>query len=784
MFTDAISVSVAESKMSKGADKMETNEVNLLDFPDEILLVIFSHLTDTALVHVTRVCQRFKPLAEDAFSKKYSGSTKDRYYVSKVFCESLVEEQTQHWSMFCTFGACMQAIKIIFYTGCRDEELPRVAKNHWLFRLIQRRCKSITKVIIENNGSVDITNIIIHLIPSLTDLCLNYLTLTNNEWTKYTYPRLVHFKATYVGFMDVPDIANFLNLNPQIEKLKLDECENIQLSLIDTMSDKLNQLKTLHLAPPDEKLEYIGDSTIFKFDGLESLHIAVAANSFVNVLTAFRNGCKNIKCLKVSNGKWGKCQSLDLKYLNVICSFDMLETLELEHYHLEVQLIEVIVSRLPNLVSLKIFRVTNISSTEEFMSVVLICKNLTYLELFADLEFNFDLFTRVCDIIRSAGRNMKLVLQNWRGTTIITHEDARRKSNTFADPLEYSVLYWKGYDASYTQSNKSLLDLNNNCLTRIIALLDANSLHTLYRTNTLLQQLVKTYVLNNVFYVSTLDKILEDVYRDLGENIRYIKAFDQCLEKVNKYCVNLNEMELCDIVKIESLLYWPNLKKLKLNVSFVQVLSLTLFQCPELTHLEINPHRDSLANVEFTFDSMRSFHNLTNIQFKCYDEKVEQFLFGLSPKICCQLKTLSLGCWMYENKWVQKNKSKCWINLINIITQCRELTELHLYIAGFEVSNFEFLYENCCKLMTLSIVYSGSMNTWPKIFQNMKQNLQQIQIINLIDKDEYTFACEYFLKMVYTFFPENKVNLISPEVLRFGNTISKLNKKNYLALLN
>lgn len=97
---------------------METNELKLLDFPNEILLEIFCNLGDISLLQVIGVCKRFDAIAAASFTKKYSGASAKKFY-------SLI-----------------------------------VDKNHWLITIIQRYCKSITKVKIRNGKEVDLHSII------------------------------------------------------------------------------------------------------------------------------------------------------------------------------------------------------------------------------------------------------------------------------------------------------------------------------------------------------------------------------------------------------------------------------------------------------------------------------------------------------------------------------------------------------------------------------------------------------------------------------------------------
>lgn len=158
---------------------METTEIKLLDFPDEILIEIFTNLSDNLLLQVIGVCKRFKVIAEASFAKRYSGVSDETFYSIKVFGESLNDEHQQYRQIFRKFGGNMKAIDIDFSHDV-------VARNHWLITLIQRYCQSITKIKINSGEKVDLYSIICYM-PNLSQLFLQVSTL-NQKWASIYVP--------------------------------------------------------------------------------------------------------------------------------------------------------------------------------------------------------------------------------------------------------------------------------------------------------------------------------------------------------------------------------------------------------------------------------------------------------------------------------------------------------------------------------------------------------------------------------------------------------------------
>lgn len=777
--------------------EMETDERKLLEFPDEILLEIFANFSDHTLLYATRVCKRLKIIAEESFAKKYSGASANRFYSVKISGESSTDEQKQHELFFCRFGDHMKAINIDF-----NDEI--VARNHWLIFFIQCCCKSTTKVNITKGREVDIASII-RCMPNLTHLCLESLKLLNQKWTEYAYPKLVHFSARNVEG-DHNKFAVFINHNPQLEHLSLIRFIKQTNDALYTVNGKLNLLKKLELV--GEKASFTKNSTILGLNSLKTLGVRANSNSFVPLLTSIRNGFKMIEELTIYVWDYYKFQVEDI---NLLRSFNTLKTLEVsDAFELPFELLKILIVHLPNLVTFSLGNASNLCETnDDLLNVVSVCQKLSLLDLTINPELpilNYYFCTRFANIMEINGSNLKLELYSEPVKMILTQEEGLFINDFYGEQSPtHHVIYRKGYDAASSSSSKNFFELNEEILKKIASFLDGNALHAFYQTCTKAQQLVMEHVTKTVFHCKVTPRKCtnENVFMVLGEYISRISidldhyCYDEdddednpnsashqlkakFMKCINQYCgKSLVEMEIKDSVQIETVLYWPNLRKLKIS-SYIDIQKLQLFHCPELTHLHINQFCESVVNVPVDWDNF--FPSLMSLTVGCYCESVERFLCGLSRTICSQMKNLSL---MTLAKTFENNKRRCWLKLTNIIARFRRLVTLHLYIKGIEESNFKFLFENCAMLVELSIFYEMScVNETPylEMYRTIKLNCKQMEVIQLVGKVS-TFFCSSSLQMIYAMFPKVKFHLIDVELMarmicnESGKCLCSLNKK-------
>lgn len=735
---------------------METGQINLMDFPNEILLKIFYNLGNFALLRATRVCHRFKAVAKETFSMKYDGAFKKKYFQLHV-------SRKQYHPLLCTFGDNITAIDIQF----RDKfEIGIGVKNHWLIGTIQSYCQSITKANVSNGGGVDLENIILFM-PNLTHLRLENITSLNDEWTKYTYPKLIHFSVLHFRNVSNKMLATFVMKNQQLQGVALSGFE-IEIGVLNT----LKQLKSLNIDA------FTKNCSVLKMDNLKSLTLRIPT---FHTLTYYQDGCRNVEYLNVVSYHG----DILLEDINILCSFDGLKTLILWNRSLKLELVKALMLRL-TLVSLTLYPAENLfDSNDDLLDIASTCLKLSDLTLEIGTHLpmlSYDFYNRFAGIIECNRSNLKMEIRSCNTDRIVmTREEARlvrENENRYESTVLCSVLYWKGYDAAYNQSNTNLLQLENKILENIVSYLHLNDLRAFYQTCKQTQQLVKEHLSQNIVYSSAHPTkfIHENVYKILGgeilrmaidflklsdlaaykedENVTELKRM-KFIKNINQYCENLVELEIKHQFVSATVLSWPNLKKLKFSSYGIITLTLQKFHCPKLTHLEIDFYSRHLFDV--SFDWTDSFRNVTSLKFGFYNEHVEMLLSVIIPTISHQLNELSLG----PNDDCMIKEDYQWMKLINIITSIEQLVGLHIHFIGIHRSNFNFLFENSPKLVELSIFCGDDvyMKSYIEMFRSIQVNCNQIKVIQLVGKSSAFEAS--FLEKIYSMFRKTKINLIN-----------------------
>lgn len=759
--------------MSQEYQEMETDEFQLVNCPDEILLKIFCNLSNHSLLQAIRVCKRFEMIAEASFSKKYSGASEDNFYKLTISGANFTDERKQFQSIFCNFGKAMRAIKIDFMNES-------VARNHWLPTLIRRHCTSTKKLSIAQASQVDLSDIVCFL-PNLTHLSLERIEFLNQKWTQYTFPKLIHFSVDrQMHEADLNAIITFIDRNPQMEHLYLYSIEK-SYEFLYAVNGKLNNVKTLGLSCKKAKKANIMDkSSILRMDSLKTLTVGIDQNSFVPLLTSIREGIKTIEELTVSYV--GYYHELNVEEVKLLCSFDMLKTLELTvSWQLSFDLLKLLIINLPNLVSFSLADAYNLCGThDEILNVVTTCQKLSLLRLtiHSDLPVvDYSFCTRFADIVEVNGTKLKLELYSEPDKMIFTVDEARliKYCDDENENKEHSILYWKGYDVTLSLSNKNLLQLNEEILKKIFTFLDGKALSACYQTCVRAKQLALECIAENGFYCAVTPPkcTSEDTFMVLGEHIQRItvnlthdtydsdddediegteshKLKTTFIKWVNQYCgKSLVDMEIESTVQNKTIFYCPQLRKLKLACISTQ--KLQLFRCPELRHLDIYYFEEE---VTVSIDWRQSFPNLTSLTIGSYNSTVEQFLSGLNASICSQINYLSLS-----GKWETGGRLRSdWLKLTNIIVRFGRLVTLHLRIKGIEKSNFKFLFENCSMLTEL-IIFSDSRfyNSdvlFVKLFRTIKQNCMQMEVIGLVGNTSLFSLAS--LHQIYSMFPKLK----------------------------
>lgn len=138
--------------------------------------------------------------------------------------------------------------------------------------------------------------------------------------------------------------------------------------------------------------------------------------------------------------------------------------------------------------------------------------------------------------------------------------------------------------------------------------------------------MIKKHLSKSVLYGS--DKFIdENVFMCLGKHISRMElklVYDlmdedevdikgmKLIKSINKYCDrSLIEMIIDGKFVSETVLLWPNLKKLKFTWYLINNQTLRLLNCPNLTHLESKNYGQNIINVPV--DLANSFRNLISV---------------------------------------------------------------------------------------------------------------------------------------------------------------------------
>lgn len=235
-------VGIEEQSEAAGSKKIE-----LMDFPDKVLLNIMVQMNNTALLNMTRVCKKSETIAQQAFAKKY-----DNYFLLELFYESLITERRQYQSFFCAFGENMIAISIQFdYRG----PIPR---NHWIFALLKRYCSKLSKIEFGPGEEIDLLKLFQSLPkPTLTHFGIGYTTIANTNWSGYRHPNLVCFNVEDLYDYQPQHIVNFISTNTQLEEIQLINLENEHyISFLEAIDGSSKNILKLEIMPNGESITW------------------------------------------------------------------------------------------------------------------------------------------------------------------------------------------------------------------------------------------------------------------------------------------------------------------------------------------------------------------------------------------------------------------------------------------------------------------------------------------------------------------------------------------------
>lgn len=773
----------------------------LKDLPDEVLLLMMGFLNDTTLLDMTGVCKRFKAIAKEVFTKKYSGTSKDDYYKLNIYPANLIEQHKQYRPFFIMFGEDIIAIRIEF---CEES---RVANDHWFIDLIKKHCEKLAKISIWCGKCVDLTWL---PKPTLTHLCLNYCTLRNHSWTSYRYPKLIYFSRNELDGKQ--RFEEFIDNNGQLQELRL-EGEYLYINILHSISGKLNDLKSLYIQTYNSSAFSERIVQLPKLEDLKLYHDAATGDDTTDddtngddytdgdktdasILRSLSTGCKNITSFDFSGSQY--CIPWDDEKINALCGFKQLESLKLSASIIKIAHIKRIIQELVSLTSLYLIHI-NEEMIDHVFDVISICSKLKNLAI-SFCKGDNSIMLKHDFIIRLAATTVhklgiKITLKrNFKTKDMIFSQGEVRCGN--------SIVYWSGYDPIHNQTDLTLLSLGKACMEKIFDYLNMNDQSALYNTCMQTQKFVADYVSNTAFHVSDLyEGIDEHAFECLVPIVRHMivdcKISLQQWKFISRYGTKLIELNVTHrepSTLQRANISLPNLKKLTFFA--IDFEGLRSINCPLLTYFAVS----NFNKQSITITAARTFHigdssrNLTVLKvievitfcafrFNCFslfflqfdliNDGVVKFLTGLDEHICNQLIELSLGKSTSVEESTIKTVDDRLLKIVNVIAQCRNLNILRLIIANIEKMNSKILFEHCTKLTDFTIYCSDYYYRSGNMFDCLRANCKNIKSIQIViaDSKKHAFVLK-FLHRIIVEFPNASVSLIDknitfPDIRRF-----------------
>lgn len=595
--------------------------------PNEIWLNIMIHLSDMSLLDMTRSCWRFQRIAKYAFSKKYNGENIAAHFKLTIFCESNFEEYMRYRPFFLAFGENMIAIEIRFF----DESL--VARNHWLVKMITSHCTSLQRISLQGGVQLDLTEIVDSIpIASLTHLKLNGVRFTDQSWANIHYPKLVSFSTRYA--LDRNILGTFLLRNQQITHLDFAYC-HFDVGILRLISDRLNELISLCI---QDFTSILGDRfDLISLPSLESFKLCIDPDTTVDIMVAVSEGCPKLNKLLVEENSHNHISWTD-KYIQCYTKMRNIQNLTICSRSLSTQRLKRLVGSLPKLTSLYLKHFFDESDHyESIPEIIAFCTKLTKLRFdvcghMPDLRHDF--IPKIAEISQN---NPNLNVRLDRNIQLIFKHGLVRSID--------GIIYWNGYDPKFNKSAVNLMNLEENCLEKIIGFLDLNSRCRLYESCKKMQELISKFISNNIFYASLTMNVR--IFEILGMHIRALnveinivslvvnEVDEEILDgieawrRINQHCPNVTELVITSLFYISQDVYripflsWPKLEKLKFSTPYpVSCSVLRTIDCPQLKYLEIHnyPNLNELDEEstsepsEWTIE--KSYTNLTTIKVR------------------------------------------------------------------------------------------------------------------------------------------------------------------------
>lgn len=761
------------------ADEATDESIQLMDFPNEVLLRMFQHFNDTHLLDMVRVCTRFEAIASETFAKRYNGASDDNYF--KIFCNAHGDEPV-YLPIFEAFGRRMTALEIVM------ESTAKFSQNYWLYNFIRDYCASasITHVIVKYANESFNHQHFLDVLPAITHMM--FVGPHYNRWVDYRYEHVTHFRAQDFQPIRSSTLQRFVQYNPQIQSLEING-----IFMNDPMTALSGQLNSLQeLIVKGRGMETM-DLTEITFQQLNSLTLSLNHYSAANVLEAIERGSKHISCLDVTfygeaeqryEGDWGEAFSAFVKrekaekthhftkLAQVIGTFNQLKSLRLTGLPYVSDFLEILAKYLPKSLNAIHLGVKEINYDFDSNDILLMFGTFEGLQLFSLLNLNLDRHSSGgcsfgldwCREFAAIGAKRKHAIrceyntENWK--MLVTKDKCI---------VNGELRYWTGYEPHQSRSKTHILDLNERCLDKILDWLPDDDVSWVYETCTALKKVAAKRIQSQLHGFAVFDiQKFEDWLNIIEDDIRRLSIWidedypedhhgsseiltlvrDRCSKNIIEFKINYGKTKLMDDLNLS----FPNLEKLTIDhvVTFDGKFISTL-NCPKLTYLEIGSYEINAddGNDEPAIHECHlgiSIDNLTVLKLQHFDDVIANLFSTLSDKICLQLTEFTVQ----NIDSIAQNGNR----LINMVCRFRNLKELNFILppGAIECMNTIFLFERCSKLVKLSLGYGqyGFDKKMQRLLENCKMHCNDLNVIQLvcqsnsIDETIFQFISETF----------------------------------------
>lgn len=740
-------------------EEMDTDEFNLLDFPDEILLKIFTNFDYIDFMESSQVCTRFERLAQEAFPMVYNGDTEERYFELRIdtdFEDGTVDAPQNYYPILQRFNKSIVAMKI-GWTGPGADN-----PDHWVYEAING-CTSLTHVIFERNSEFD-PIFIFRSVPKLTSLMLKSISLwEHSQWTNSIIPRLQSFGIKRVDNLEMESFVQFVTNNPQLKHLQLIEWEEPN-EIVQTLIGRLDSFKSLKIYEAqfdsDSGSIYSADpvcKTDDTVDGLEFLAICVNEETAVDILRPIANECKTIKSLQIFKDDFdaNESQPIHSEIIDAICLFDQVETLKLCGF--VIPSIQTLMQRLTELNSLcLISNQTSDLTPDAALNLLTTFPNVKYLKFRTEIyrgSFDMQSCQRFIHFLRERNDFQKLQFGRFNYRLELTKDKFT---------LNEELRHWIGYEVERSRSQTSFLSLNEVCIEKIAEYLNKHEVRALYETCKLTKRALAERIAAQKFKVS--------IDADSSEAMNLVDRFGEHISKLTVDHITDDEAIIMDVWRLIGRICSKSLIELticngrvnllnSLNLRFpnVQVMKLLgaesngpyifpLIDCPELNHLELE--RYTINGDVRTFQLGMALSGLKILKIERCESNMYEVLNVFSDDMCNQVEELTLN-----RTYHLKNA------IVNCVVRFRNLVTLNLIIDNIVRADTKHLFKKCQKLKKLSLMYDASMNR--KMFADIKEYCKQLKVIQLEhvtnNTDEFKMRD---LGFIADFFPNVDIKLV------------------------